>query len=48
MRALGWKSGDLHVHMNYGGAYRNTPSRLAFQARAEDLDVVENLIVASR
>jgi len=41
----GWWSGDLHVHMNYGGAYRNTPSHLAFQARAEDLHVVENLIV---
>jgi hypothetical protein len=31
--------------MNYGGAYRNTPAHLAFQARAEDLHVVENLIV---
>ncbi len=41
----GWWSGDLHVHMNYGGAYRNTPRHLAFQARAEDLHVVENLIV---
>ena len=43
--AAGWYSGDLHVHMNYGGAYRNDPSNLAFQARAEDLHVVENLIV---
>src|SRR3989442_1472052 len=43
--ARGWWSGDLHVHMNYGGAYRNTPERLAFQSRAEDLHVVENLIV---
>ena len=43
--ARGWWSGDLHVHMNYGGAYRNTPRQLAFQARAEDLHVVENLIV---
>jgi dipeptidyl aminopeptidase/acylaminoacyl peptidase len=43
--ARGWHSADLHVHMNYGGAYRNTPRRLAFQARAEDLDLVENLIV---
>ncbi len=43
--AGGWWSGDLHVHMNYGGAYRNTPRHLAFQARAEDLHVVENLIV---
>ena len=31
--------------MNYGGAYRNDPTRLAFQARAEDLHLVENLIV---
>jgi len=41
----GWYSGDLHVHMNYGGAYRNNPARLAFQAKAEDLHLVENLIV---
>jgi hypothetical protein len=41
----GWRSADLHVHMNYGGAYRNNPRHLAFQARAEDLDLVENLIV---
>ncbi|HKT60275.1 MAG TPA: CehA/McbA family metallohydrolase [Gemmatimonadales bacterium] len=41
----GWRSADLHVHMNYGGAYRNTPKYLAYQARAEDLDLVENLIV---
>lgn len=40
-----WSSGDLHVHMNYGGAYRNTPERLRFQAEAEDLEVVHNLIV---
>ena len=43
--AEGWYSGDLHVHMNYGGAYRNTPARLAAQAKAEDLHLVENLIV---
>lgn len=41
----GWFSADLHVHMNYGGAYRNDPSNLAFQARAEDVHLVENLIV---
>ena len=41
----GWTSGDLHVHMNYGGHYRATPRTLAFQARAEGLNVVENLIV---
>jgi hypothetical protein len=43
--ARGWWSGDLHVHMNYGGAYRADPARLRFQAEAEDLHVVENLIV---
>jgi len=43
--ARGWWSGDLHVHMNYGGAYRNDPRRLRAQAEAEDLHVVENLIV---
>jgi len=38
-------SADLHVHMNYGGHYRNTPEYLAQQARAEDLNVVYNLLV---
>lgn len=40
-----WRSADLHVHMNYGGVYRNTPEILARQARAEDLDVIYNTIV---
>jgi TolB protein len=43
--ALGWYSGDLHVHMNYGGSYRTVPKQLAFMARAEDLHVIEELIV---
>jgi TolB protein len=43
--ASGWYSADLHVHMNYGGSYLNTPAHLALQARAEDLHLVENLIV---
>ena len=38
-------SADLHVHMNYGGHYRATPATLAAQARAEDLNVVYNLLV---
>jgi len=38
-------SADLHVHMNYGGHYRNTEENLIEQARAEDLDVVYNTIV---
>ena len=41
----GWYSADLHVHMNYGGSYRNTPARLAEQARAENVHLIENLIV---
>ena len=38
-------SADLHVHMNYGGHYRQRTEGLAAQAQAEDLDVVYNLIV---
>ncbi len=40
-----WLSGDVHVHMNYGGAYRNTPKNLVAQATAENLSIVEDLIV---
>jgi len=40
-----WLSGDVHVHMNYGGTYRNTPAHLVTQAAAENLSIVENLIV---
>jgi TolB protein len=40
-----WVSGDVHVHMNYGGTYRNTPVHLIAQAEAENLSIVEDLIV---
>ena len=40
-----WVSGDVHVHMNYGGVYRNTPKHLVTQAEAENLAVVQNLVV---
>ena len=40
-----WVSGDVHVHMNYGGAYRDTPAVLVGQAAAENLGIVEDLIV---
>ncbi|MGA8555273.1 MAG: CehA/McbA family metallohydrolase [Candidatus Acidiferrales bacterium] len=40
-----WVSADLHVHMDYGGNYRNTPEKLVQQAQAEDLGIVFNLIV---
>jgi hypothetical protein len=38
-------SADLHVHMNYGGHYRVMPRELGEVMRAEDLDVVEDLVV---
>jgi TolB protein len=40
-----WVSGDVHVHMNYGGTYRNTPKNLVEQAAAENLAIVEDLVV---
>ena len=40
-----WVSGDVHVHMNYGGTYRNTPKNLVSQAAAEHLAIVEDLVV---
>ena len=40
-----WISGDLHVHMNYAGTYRNTPAHLIEQAAAENLGIVEDLVV---
>ena len=40
-----WASADLHVHMNYGGAYRNTPKDLVAQQAAENLFLAENLVV---
>lgn len=43
--ATRWVSGDAHVHMNYAGTYRNTPSHLIAQAAAENLSIIENLVV---
>ncbi|HZQ24556.1 MAG TPA: CehA/McbA family metallohydrolase [Terriglobales bacterium] len=40
-----WISGDVHVHMNYGGIYRNDPKHLVEQAAAENLRIVEDLVV---
>ena len=40
-----WVSGDAHVHMNYAGTYQNTPSHLIEQAAAENLSIIENLVV---
>src|SRR5208283_4346072 len=43
--ASNWTSGDVHVHMNYAGTYRNTPAHLIEQAAAENLGIVEDLVV---
>ncbi len=40
-----WVSADVHVHMNYGGDYRNTPAHLVLQAQAENLSIVNSLLV---
>ena len=40
-----WQSADVHVHMNYGGAYRSEPKDVVAQAQAEDLDMVFDLLV---
>jgi Tol biopolymer transport system component len=40
-----WASADVHVHMNYGGEYRNVPAHLALQAQAENLSIVNSLLV---
>ena len=38
-------SADLHVHMNYGGQYKQTLEGLSKVAEAEDLDIIYNLPV---
>jgi TolB protein len=40
-----WVSGDMHVHMNYGGEYKDNTAQLQIQAESEALSVVNNLIV---
>ncbi|HEV2102333.1 MAG TPA: CehA/McbA family metallohydrolase [Candidatus Acidoferrum sp.] len=40
-----WTSGDLHVHMNYAGAYRKELRQLAEEGEAEGLNFINNLIV---
>ena len=40
-----WVSADVHVHMNYGGEYRNTPAHLVTQAQGENLGIVNSLLV---
>jgi TolB protein len=40
-----WVSGDLHVHMNYGGTYRSERMNLLEKAEGEGVRVVHNLVV---
>jgi Tol biopolymer transport system component len=40
-----WVSGDMHVHMNYGGTYKDSSQQLQTQAESEGLTIVNNLIV---
>jgi len=40
-----WVASDLHVHMNYGGIYRNKPDDLIDLGEVEGLEVVNQLAV---
>jgi TolB protein len=40
-----WVSSDVHVHMNYSGTYRNTPTHLVEQAAAENVAIIQDLVV---
>jgi TolB protein len=44
MPAAGWWSGDNHVHGEYGGMLNITPEVVGFMERAEDLNVIHDLI----
>jgi TolB protein len=40
-----WVASDLHVHMNYGGTYRNGPDGLVADGDDEGLDMIHQLTV---
>ncbi|MGA3178009.1 MAG: CehA/McbA family metallohydrolase [Candidatus Acidiferrum sp.] len=40
-----WVASDLHVHMNYGGTYRNNREHLMEQGESEGLEVIHELTV---
>ena len=44
LKSQGWHSGSTHVHMNYGGNYRNTLDNLMFMSRSEDQDILNELV----
>jgi TolB protein len=43
-QAAGWRSGDQHFHLNYGGPYRLEPRDLGVILAGEDLDVATPLV----
>lgn len=43
-RSKGWYSGDLHLHLNYGGVYRLRPEDLITVMDGEDLDVAQPMV----
>lgn len=47
MAAGGWYSGDVHVHMHYGGEYLLGPEDVALAQRAEDVNFL-NMMVANQ
>ncbi len=47
MAADGWYSGDVHVHLHYGGEYELTPTDAALVQRAEDVNFM-NMMVANQ
>jgi len=47
MAADGWYSGDVHVHLHYGGEYLLTPEDAALAQRAEDVHFL-NMAVANQ
>ncbi len=44
MAADGWRSGDVHVHLHYGGELALAPEDAALAARAEDLHVLHMMV----
>jgi hypothetical protein len=44
LAARGWINGSTHVHMNYGGNLRNTLQNLMLMSKAEDQEVVNELV----
>jgi hypothetical protein len=43
----GWRSGDVHVHLHYGGEYLFTPEDASLVQRAEDVHFM-NMMVANQ